>query len=188
MALAVISIGSNIDPETHIVKALTKLRERTAVLAVSRVYETPPVGAAGTPPFLNMAVLVRTEHDSNALRTNVLRPLEAELGRVRTADPNAPRTIDLDPVLYATEGGDVTWYDSEALQFAHVAVPAAEVAGQWVLPDLGRTLQEVARQLSHQAQAFRRRPEVEHALKKTLPEAKFPDEDSTTTTLNRSPE
>ena len=100
MSKAVVAFGSNIEPERFLPAAVRELARRVRLLAVSPVYQTPPVGAPGTPPFLNGALLVETSLSPRELRWQVLRPIEAALGRVRGEDPNAPRTVDLDLVLY----------------------------------------------------------------------------------------
>ncbi len=160
MPRAVVAIGSNIDPEAHVPAAVACLQDSVRVLAVSQVYETPPVGAPGTPWFLNAAVLIETDLSPNALREQVLRPIEAALGRVRTSNPNAPRPIDLDLVIYAASDARVTWYDAQVTAYAHVALPVADVVPDWRLPDREETVREVAHRLRPQAQAFRPRPDV----------------------------
>ena len=59
------------------------------------MWETPPVGSRGS-NFLNAALLIRTTLTSGLLKSLVLRPIEIQMGRVRTANKNAPRPIDLD--------------------------------------------------------------------------------------------
>ena len=69
------------------------------LVKLSSIHETEP---AGTPPgsalFLNMVVAGHTRLDPNAL-LNEMQKIERSLGRRRTAR-NAPRTIDLDLILY----------------------------------------------------------------------------------------
>ncbi len=163
MAQAVIAIGSNIEPEKHLPTAIAALSEYVYIRAFSGVYETPPVGAPGTPPFLNMAVLVETDLTPAALRARVLRPIEQRLGRVRQPDPNAPRTIDLDLVLYR-EGGRVCVVDADVAHYAHVAIPVAEIAPDWPVQEHQR-MADIAAQLREKSRAFRRRPDVEMSLK-----------------------
>ncbi len=148
-APVLITLGSNIDPGRNLGRALELLRARLAVRAVSRVFESAAVGAAGAPPFLNAAVLVATDLPPRALKYRVLRPLEARLGRRRTADRNAPRTIDLDLALY----GDLVLDDPEdglvlpdpqILTCAHVALPLADLAPDARHPVTGQTLAEIA--------------------------------------------
>ena len=95
-----ICLGSNIEPEPNLRLAVSHLARETRLEAVSRVFESPPVGAPGTPRYLNAALRLRTDRGARSLKLEVLRPLEARLGRVRRADRNAPRTIDLDIALY----------------------------------------------------------------------------------------
>lgn len=145
-----IALGSNIEPAKNLPRGLDGLRRRLMVLAVSRIYETQPVGATGVPVFWNAAVRIATDRSPAEIKWQVLRPLEAELGRVRTEDRNAPRTLDLDLVLCGdlvlrdAEKG-VHLPDPELLTCAHLALPAADVAGELTHPETGRTLEEIAR-------------------------------------------
>jgi 7,8-dihydro-6-hydroxymethylpterin-pyrophosphokinase len=58
-----------------------------------------------------------------------LKPIEAELGRVRLADKHAPRTIDLDVAAYGA-AGRAEWTDADAYRRNFIAVPLAEVAAE----------------------------------------------------------
>ncbi len=138
---ACLLLGSNIEPEKNLPRAVDLLRQQVSLLRTSSVWQTPPVGHPG-PDFLNMAVLVTTSLSAKDLKESVLRPLEASLGRVRSADKNAPRTIDLDIILF-----DGQLMDAGLYTYAHRAVPVAEL-----LPDLrspqGEPLEKVAARLS----------------------------------------
>ena len=107
MNRAYISLGSNIDSEHNMREAVRRLSLRCHLLAVSPVYETAPVGRTDQSNFLNAAALIETELTAVELKTNVLQVIEGELGRVRTADRNAPRTIDLDISLFNEEVFDL---------------------------------------------------------------------------------
>jgi 2-amino-4-hydroxy-6-hydroxymethyldihydropteridine diphosphokinase len=118
-------LGSNIEPERNLPQAILELGRRFRLLGVSKVWETPPVGSGG-PDFLNAAVLVESDLESEPLKQEILRPLEHSMGRIRSADKHAPRTIDIDVVVCGDETIDpLLW------KYAHVAVPVAEL-----LPDL----------------------------------------------------
>lgn len=117
-------LGSNIKAEENLPKAVTLLQKQVNVLQSSSVWESPALGSDG-PNFLNAAVLAMTSLDAVSLKKQVLRPLEAQLGRVRTEDKNAPRTIDIDIIIY-----DKKLLDPFLWQHAHMAVPLAEI-----LPD-----------------------------------------------------
>ena len=122
---AVILMGSNIHPETNLVWAMEMLTEQFRILQISHVWETPAVGSNG-PNFLNAAILLESKLSPQVLKEYVLRPIEADLGRLRTEDKNAPRTIDLDVVVWRSQ----TW-DDAIWQYAHAAMPVAEL-----VPDL----------------------------------------------------
>jgi len=151
-AQAIIAIGSNIERERNLPEAIRLLRRASHITVekVSRFYESPSVGGpAGAPDFFNAAVLVCTELGPVDLRM-ALRAIEQELGRERTDDPDAPRTIDLDIAYF----GDVEidhdgWLlpDPLAGTAPHVAIPIAEVAPDWVHPSDGRTTKEIAEQV-----------------------------------------
>lgn len=154
--LAFVVFGSNIEPERNLPQALERLRRRADVVAVSSVYRTRPVGRRDAPVFLNAAVALRTRRSPEALKHEVLRPIESELGRVRTADRNAPRTIDLDLALYGVrvvndpEKG-LNLPDPDIETRAHVALPLAELAPEYVHPVLGETLFEIAQSVTRPA-------------------------------------
>lgn len=95
-----ISVGSNIDPESNIRRGLAALAARVAVTGVSTFYRTDPIGPPGQPPFVNGVCRAETETDARTLKYGILRPVEAELGRIRGADRYAARPLDLDLLLY----------------------------------------------------------------------------------------
>ncbi len=159
--LVFITLGSNVEPERHLSRAAYLLGERFAIRAVSRVYQTAPLDASGhvsdQPPFLNAAVLIDLDEDlpPATLKYDVLRPLEARLGRVRSADKFAARTIDLDVALYGDlvlddPEGRITLPDPDILTRAHVALPLADLAPGFVHPTTGHTLAEIAARLASQ--------------------------------------
>ncbi len=102
MNRAVISLGSNIDPEIHICKAKEQIGLQYRILAESTVVETEPVGFAEQPNFLNGTVLIETGVDFNEL-DKWLHRIEDQLGRVRGPNRYGPRTIDLDIVVWNGE-------------------------------------------------------------------------------------
>ncbi len=150
MTDAYIFIGSNIDREKKYLEAVRCLRELGTLAAASPVYDTAPLGAhPDAPRFYNGAVLLKTNLSPHALR-NALREIERALGRVRSADKDAPRLIDLDLVLY----GEVTLDDGELripdpLLFERgiMAHALAHISPDYVIPPDGPTLGELACQL-----------------------------------------
>ena len=155
MPKAVIAFGSNIEPEKYVPLALRRLPEHVRILSVSPVYRTPPVGAPGSPPYWNGALLVETDIPPQELHDRVLRGIEAELGRVRSANPNAPRTIDLDLVLYEGVTSDAPRLplpSPDLFRYAHVAIPVADIVPDWQVG--GQRVRELADRLREQAEAF----------------------------------
>lgn len=143
-------LGSNRDALAHLQAALARLREHCTITAVSSVYESAAVGSAGGPPYLNAAVALQTDQTAEGFKLDVLRPIEAELGRRR--DGSAPRgdvPIDLDIALWGDRPityGSKPWRSPapDILKFAFVAIPLAEIAPDTLHPETGETLAEIA--------------------------------------------
>jgi 7,8-dihydro-6-hydroxymethylpterin-pyrophosphokinase len=111
-----IALGSNVgDRESHLVFAVSRLGRWLSDLRVSSWYETTPVA------------------------------VERDRGRQRP-HPGAPRTLDLDLILY---DGEVI--DEPGLRVPHprfrerlfVLEPLADVAGDWIDPESGQTIDEL---------------------------------------------
>lgn len=158
-----LSLGSNIEPVVNLPLASRLLADRLQVLGFSAVFETTPADFSQGPVFLNAAAEVTCELTPRALKYEVLRPLERELGRTRTADRNAPRTIDLDISLVGQRiiedsEADLRIPDPEILTRSHVAVPLANLAPERIHPVTGQRLREIANQLG--ARGVRPRPDL----------------------------
>jgi 2-amino-4-hydroxy-6-hydroxymethyldihydropteridine diphosphokinase len=128
-SIAFIAVGANIEPERHIEAALALLHEETRVVASSTFYRTDPIGGPDQPPFINGVWLLETNVAPAAIRNEWLRPIESGLGRRRTEDKFAPRTIDLDLVLYddwTIDDGDVRLPHPD-LQRPFVYIPVMEL-------------------------------------------------------------
>lgn len=148
MSRAVVSLGSNIDAAQNLPAAFDRLERASGfeVVAVSPIYRTAAIGPEGQPDFLNAAALVETELDPAGLR-EIMRSIEAEMGRRRTGEPFAPRVIDLDVVLFEGFSGEIEGTlipDPTIAQHAHLAVPAADVAPSWEYGTDGDTLAAIA--------------------------------------------
>ena len=128
-----IALGSNLgDRRAHLNHAVSRLRVLLTGVIASSFVETEPVGVGPQAKFLNAAVVGETAAPPQALLAR-LREIEAERGRERP-HPGAPRTLDLDLILY----GDAV-IDQPDLVIPHprfrdrefVLAPLAELA-----PDL----------------------------------------------------
>ncbi|MGH2606011.1 MAG: 2-amino-4-hydroxy-6-hydroxymethyldihydropteridine diphosphokinase [Anaerolineales bacterium] len=154
---AFVLLGSNLDPESNLLRAVAGLARLGEIRRVSSVYQSPPVARPGQPDFLNAAVLLETEHDPPALQ-RALRDLEAELGRVRGSDKHEARTIDLDLCLYGSriDTGSMTLPDPDLLEHAYAAAPIAELDPAFRHPVTGEPMGQIARRLREEADLTRR--------------------------------
>jgi 2-amino-4-hydroxy-6-hydroxymethyldihydropteridine diphosphokinase len=147
----IISIGSNINKEVNLPLAIQLLAEKCQLIAASPVYETVPVGLINQANFFNAAVLIETNLDALQFKQQILIPIEQQLSRIRSAEKNAPRTIDLDISLFNNEIQDIDQNhhipDPDLLKFPHVAVPIADIVPNLRHPETGETMGNIAARL-----------------------------------------
>jgi 2-amino-4-hydroxy-6-hydroxymethyldihydropteridine diphosphokinase len=145
---AFLALGSNLGERVaHLQHALDTLaaHPEVDVVAVSRVYETDPVGGPEQGAYLNAVVAVDTGLEPLDL-LRLAQELERAAGRVRT-ERWGPRTLDVDVLLY----GDQTIH-TDVLTVPHprlwerdfVLVPLRDVAPERVaaLADGGRGVRD----------------------------------------------
>ena len=147
---AAIALGSNLgDRETLLRRGADALRGVLTNLTLSSTHETAYVGAGpAQPPYLNAAATGDTSLTAPAL-LDVLLETERQFGRDRPY-PDAPRTLDLDLILFGME-----IHDTPGLVVPHprfrrrrfVLEPLAEIAADWIDPVTGRTVEELLRVL-----------------------------------------
>jgi 2-amino-4-hydroxy-6-hydroxymethyldihydropteridine diphosphokinase len=147
-----VALGSNLgDRADHLDFAAARLRTLLDDLIVSAYLDTEPVGVGNQPRYLNAAVVGRppAEMTPRAL-VEALMAIERERGRTRPFT-GAPRTLDLDLVLY----GDVI-VKEEGLEVPHprfrerafVLEPLASIGPDLKDPVTGRTVQDLLKALS----------------------------------------
>jgi 2-amino-4-hydroxy-6-hydroxymethyldihydropteridine diphosphokinase len=141
-----VALGSNCgDRRAHLDYAVSTLRTLLANLTVSKYYDTIPVGVSGPQAlFLNAVAVGDTTMSARAL-LDALQAIEHQRGRERPY-PNAPRTLDLDVILF----GDAI-VEEPGLKVPHprfrerrfVLQPLAEVAPDLRDPVSGKTIADL---------------------------------------------
>ncbi len=137
----VLLIGSNIHPVENIRQGISELSKLLPVLGKSSLWETAAFGTSGS-NFLNIAVSISTNLDTYEIKYTIIRNIETSLGRIRTEDKFAPRTIDIDIIV---DGTNVV--EPNLWILAYIAVPVAELTPKLVHPAFGKSLFEVAIEL-----------------------------------------
>jgi 2-amino-4-hydroxy-6-hydroxymethyldihydropteridine diphosphokinase len=140
-----IALGSNLgDRHAQLLRAVDALRAIIANPRVSAFFDTAPVGVVNQPPFLNAVLVGETGIEARPL-LNRLLTIERNMGRTRPF-PQAPRTIDLDLILFGSQV-----IDEPSLRVPHprfrerrfVLEPLAAVAPAMVDPVSGRTIAQL---------------------------------------------
>ncbi|HEY4127053.1 MAG TPA: 2-amino-4-hydroxy-6-hydroxymethyldihydropteridine diphosphokinase [Gammaproteobacteria bacterium] len=138
MTRAYVGIGSNVDAERHILMAVQALRGHFGALALSPIYRNQAVGFEGD-DFLNGVAGLDTDLEVPALKA-ALDEIESGCGRQRGAARFAPRTLDLDLLLYGARVDTTAKLPREdILRYAFVLKPLADIAAAERHPATGRT-------------------------------------------------
>jgi 2-amino-4-hydroxy-6-hydroxymethyldihydropteridine diphosphokinase len=153
MNKALISLGSNIEPEKNLVRAVSILRNEIDCIKLSSVIETISDGTAG-PNFLNAGAEIQTFLTDEKLKEEILRKIESKLGRIRTQNKNAPRTIDMDIVIF---NGKVI--DPKIWSRIYLAIPLSELLPDFINPESGQTLFQAALELKERSY-WKARPDM----------------------------
>lgn len=128
---AYVAIGANLgDASTAVLCAINDLAElpQTDLVAQSSQYQTAPIASSG-PDYINAVVEMSTRLTAQELLL-ALQQIEFEAGRDRPY-PNAPRTLDLDLLLYGEariESTHLSIPHPRMFERAFVLVPLAEIA------------------------------------------------------------
>jgi len=139
---AYLLLGSNIEPEKNILLALEYLQKNCNLLEISTTWQTKAVGG-DAPDFLNTAVHVNTEKEAAMLKMSCIKHIENMLGRIRFPDKNAPRTIDLDIIIF---NGEIL--DQALFRYSHIMLPIAELLPDLIDPQSGQSLSTLAKETS----------------------------------------
>jgi len=143
-----IALGANLEgPLTQIRKAFAELDAlpKTKMIARSSLYRSAPIGNVNQPDFINAVAKLETALTPRELLAALLE-IEQRHGR-RREFPNAPRTLDLDLLLY----GDLIHHEHglsiphpRMHQRAFVLSPLHEIAPDAVIPGIGTVAELLA--------------------------------------------
>jgi 2-amino-4-hydroxy-6-hydroxymethyldihydropteridine diphosphokinase len=148
LVVAHVAIGANLgDPVATVRAAITALRgiAGAQLIAVSALYRTAPVGLRDQPDFINAVAAL--EVDATVLPAPTflaqLFAIEAEFGRIRMKGSvkNAPRTLDLDLLLFGDEclaTPELTLPHPRMAERAFVLAPLADIAPDQMIAGRGR--------------------------------------------------
>lgn len=152
-----ISIGSNIEAEQHIRRAIVQLQQHYGQLQCSSVYKSKAVGFDGE-DFLNLVVRLQT-NESVAQVAVLLRQVEQDNGRERNGPKFSSRILDLDLLLYdalVIDHDHIHLPRAEITVNAFVLLPLAELAPQLQHPVLKKTMKRLWDEFDHLSQPITR--------------------------------
>ncbi len=150
MVEAYLALGSNIEPERNMMEALHLLADRVEVKSVSTVYLTEPLKRKQQPRYFNCVIRIETNLGPRQLKDEVISPIENALGRVRSNDKYASRTIDIDIIIYGKlhmDSGGIRLPDPEIMDRPFLALPLSELAPDMIIPQTNVNAGEIARKL-----------------------------------------
>ncbi|MEX3954597.1 2-amino-4-hydroxy-6-hydroxymethyldihydropteridine diphosphokinase [Trinickia sp. EG282A] len=141
MTVAYLGLGANLgDARQSLKDAVVCLAQQhcVTVLAKSSLYRTEPIDAEGD-DYYNLVVKIETALTARTLLALCQR-IEHHFGRERPYR-NAPRTLDIDIVLFGDERidePDLIVPHPRAVERAFVLVPLVEIDGDVTIPGIGR--------------------------------------------------
>jgi 2-amino-4-hydroxy-6-hydroxymethyldihydropteridine diphosphokinase len=141
-----VAAGSNIDPLRQLRAALVALRQLFAPLRVSPAYRNRAVGFDGE-DFINLVVGFTTTQPPAQVREQ-LQAIEALCGRGNNAPRWAPRSMDLDILLYGellSQEPGMILPRPDLVRRAYMLKPLADIAPELIHPTLGRSIAELWR-------------------------------------------
>jgi 2-amino-4-hydroxy-6-hydroxymethyldihydropteridine diphosphokinase len=117
------------------------LQRQGQVEKISNAWESESVGADG-PNYLNACILLVTPLNQVQLKETVILPIELQLGRERTDDKFAPRSMDIDIVLFDGQSCDEKYWEQ-----SFVVVPLAEIYPEYINPLTHESISKTATRL-----------------------------------------
>jgi len=150
-----VAAGSNVEPEKNLARALDEIEHAFGNVAISPAYRNQAVGFTGE-DFINLVVGFRTD-DRPAQVKETLERIELSCGRARNAPKWAPRTMDLDILMYdqlVSDQPGLLLPRPDLLRRAFMLKPLVDIAPGLLHPTQHRTMAELWAQF----------PAADHAL------------------------
>ena len=152
MTQVLVAAGSNVEPRANLRRALDSLARHYPALRPSTAYRNRAVGFEGE-DFINLVVGFDADADVHTVIEH-LHEAETLCGRARNAPKWAPRSMDLDILLFGDRVCDepgLVLPRPDLVRRAYMLGPAAEIAPDTVHPTLGVTLAELWRNFARDA-------------------------------------
>ncbi len=146
MVQAFIAAGSNIEPAKNIEKAIQMLSKQVRIKGISTVYQTEPIGRPEQQNYYNCVLKTETQLRPKILKNDVLGAIENALGRKRTEDKFASRTIDLDLIIYDKLAGEIDgiiFPDPEITERPFLAFGLCELEPKLILPGTNKAIADI---------------------------------------------
>ncbi|HEY7964569.1 MAG: 2-amino-4-hydroxy-6-hydroxymethyldihydropteridine diphosphokinase [Steroidobacterales bacterium] len=147
-----VAAGSNVDAESNVARAVAELARVFPGARFSRWYRNRAVGFEGA-DFINLVAGFDTALPVHALLAQ-LHAIEALCGRPRAAPRWAPRSMDLDVLLYddlTCEEPGLKLPRPDLLKRAYMLGPLAELAPDLIHPTAGMPIGELWRRFDRDA-------------------------------------
>lgn len=167
--IAYLGLGSNLgDRAGNLLLAVRGLLEaHICVTRLSAVYETEPFGVVKQSPFLNMVAEAHVNSISAEQMLARMMRIEYLLGRRRESAEKAPRTVDLDLLLFGSlqHKTDLLTVPHPLLHLRNFAlVPFAEIAPYAVHPTFNKTIRELLKKSLDSSKVQRWQPRLHSGL------------------------
>ena len=146
MEKVILHLGSNIGDRVMLLnQGLDLIGKRIGKIELrSAFYETEPWGMKDQQDFLNLAIEVKTGLTPLELLTQA-KAIEKIVGRNKK-EHWGPRKLDIDIIFYGQksfEKDDLTIPHKEVQNRNFVLIPVMEIAGDWIHPNLNRSVEEL---------------------------------------------
>ena len=141
-----LDIGSNIDRKRNIRSCMQQLRLEFPDIMFSSAYESVAAGFEGD-SFINLSASLQTDKSYQEM-SRYLKRLETDHARQRSGVKFSSRTLDVDILFYddLVLQPEIDLPRAEVTQYSFVLFPLAEIAPDFIHPELKMTIASLAEQ------------------------------------------